>query len=275
MKGEINSLYDLFAVRAADRGEAAAFISTERTVSYADFLRQVDALAAGFHQRGLAKGDRVATLAKNSILHFAALVACTRLGAVVFPANWRLASSELKQAVDLIDPAALLIEAEFHGSLSEIDLSRFKIKGLLGEGSISAFVSVEEMQSDMALPFLSLNQDDPAVVIATAAVGGVPRGAVLTHGNLISVSRMFTNTYNLSETDRYLGVLPLFHIAGLEYLVVMAMAGGASVILPGFDAALGDQMMDAHQVSLITTFPAGGLPANAGEINSCPAAIWF
>lgn len=255
MKDQIYSLYDLFAARAAEQGETPAFISTNETVSYDQFLQRVDALAAGFHQRGLAKGDRVATLAKNSITHFAALVACTRLGAVGFPVNWRLASNELKQAIDLVRPAGLLIEQEFYASLSEIDLGAIKFKGVLEEGKVAEFVPVEEMQSDVGIPGLSIRQDDPAVIIATAAVAGVPRGAVLTHGNLISVSRMFTKTYHMSENDRYLGVLPFFHIAGLENLFVMAMAGGASVILPGFDAALGNQLMEEHKISSITTFP--------------------
>lgn len=255
MKDQINSLYNLFEIRGSEQGDKPAFITPEKTVSYAEFLHKVNSIASGLHQQGLSKGDRLATLAKNSITHIAVIVACSRLGAIAYPANWRLSSIELKHAVDLIEPFALLIEAEFDSLLTEVNLTEIKFKGIIGEGSITDFLSVDGFNSETKLPSLQINQDDPAVIIATAAVAGKPRGAVLSHGNLISVSRMFTNAYRLSTEDRYLGVLPLFHIAGLEYLVVMAVSGGASVILPSFDAKLGTQMMDEHKISLITTFP--------------------
>ncbi len=197
----------------------------------------------------------MATLAKNSVTHLAILVAGTRLGAIVFPINWRLASSELAQALDLVDPAALFIEPDFYSSLSEADLSAVKIKSLIGSGNVAEFAAMETLNADTEYPDVAVGRDEPAVIIATAAVAGVPRGAVLTHGNLLSVSTMFTETYNISVADRSLGVLPLFHIAGLQYMFVMAMAGGASVILPGFDAELGSRMIDEHHISLIVTFP--------------------
>lgn len=255
MTDQFNTLYSLFAQRAQTHANDPAFISPDSTLTYAQFLQQVDAIAAGLLQQGLAKGDRVATLAKNSISHFAVLVASTRLGAIVFPVNWRLASTELKQVVELIEPTALFIESEFHPSLSEVDLQTIRIKVLFEEQAQPGFIALKHALAEGELPPDSCGREDPAVIIATAAVAGLPRGAVLTHGNLLSVGRMFGNAYQLSISDRYLGVLPLFHIAGLEYLVVMAVVGGSSVILPGFDAEHGNLLIDEHQISLIVTFP--------------------
>jgi len=257
MKDQLENLYDLFAAHAEKNGENAAFISADSIVSYKAFVRQVDSLAAGLYTRGLEKGDRLATLAKNSISHVAVLIACARLGVVAFPVNWRLASNELAMALGLVEPTALFIEPDFFPALSEVDLGQIKIKGVFGaeNPSESEWVPFEAFQSEHQPPQVSVHPNDPAVIIATAAVAGVPRGAVLTHGNLLSVSRMFASAYQMSEKDRALGVLPLFHIAGYENVFVVAMSGGASVILPGFDAVLCSQMMDEHQVSSITTFP--------------------
>jgi len=255
MSDQITSLYELFALRASQQGVAPAFITPEETITYAEFLSLVDSLSAGLQQEGLKAGERVTTLAKNSIEHFAVLVASTRIGAIVFPANWRLSNTEFTQVVKLTEPAALFIDSEFDSKLTEIDLSDIRIKANLDDRNVSGFTRIKDFKSGAELPGVMIGLDDPAVIIATAAVAGLPRGAVLTHNNLISVGRMFSNAYQLTDKDRFLGVLPLFHIAGLEYLVVMATAGGASVLLPGFDAHLGNQMMDEHQVSLITTFP--------------------
>jgi acyl-CoA synthetase (AMP-forming)/AMP-acid ligase II len=255
MKDQIDSLYGLFAQRAETQADDPAFFSPESTFSYAEFLHLVDEIAAGLHQQGLGKGDRVATIAKNSISHFAALVASTRLGAIVFPVNWRLASNELEQALNLVEPTALFIEPEFYTSFSDNALNKIRIKVLFGEEVFSGFTVFDEILSPKDLPSVPVQQEDPAVIIATAAVAGLPRGAVLTHGNLLAVSRMFRNAFHLTTSDRYLGVLPLFHIAGLEYLIVTAMSGGASVILPGFDADLGNQLIEQQRVSLLVTFP--------------------
>jgi len=255
MTDHIESLYGLFAQRAETQADEPAFFSPDSSVSYAEFLHQVDEIAAGLHQQGLNKGDRVATVAKNSISHFAVLVASARLGAVAFPVNWRLASNELEQALDLVEPTALFTEPDFYASFSDSELSKIRIKVLFGKHILPGFSSFADILSSSEIPSVQVLQEDPAVIIATAAVAGVPRGAVLTHGNLLAVSRMFSNAFQLSASDRYLGVLPLFHIAGLEYLVVTAMAGGASVILPGFDAELGNQLMERHRVSLLVTFP--------------------
>ena len=257
MKDQLDSLYDLFALHAEMNGEDTAFISVDSIVNYGEFVKQVDSLAAGLHARGLGKGDRLATVAKNSISHVAGLIACARLGVVAFPVNWRLASNEIAMALGLVGPKALLIEPDFYPALSESGFDQIKIKGVFGAEKLSEseWLPLEEFQSDRQPPEVSVQPNDPAVIIATAAVAGVPRGAVLTHGNLLSVGRMFASAYQLTKADRGLGVLPLFHIAGYENLFVIAMAGGASVILPGFDAKLGSQMMDEHQISAITTFP--------------------
>ena len=257
MKDQLDSLYDLFALHAEMNGEDTAFISVDSIVSYGEFVKQVDSLAAGLHARGLSKGDRLATVAKNSISHVAVLIACARLGVVAFPVNWRLASNEIAMALGLVEPKALLIESDFYPALSESGLGQIKIKGVFGTEKLSEseWLRFEDFQSDHQPPEVSVQPNDPAVIIATAAVAGVPRGAVLTHGNLLSVGRMFASAYQLTKADRGLGVLPLFHIAGYENLFVIAMAGGASVILPGFDATLCSQMMDDHRISAITTFP--------------------
>jgi long-chain acyl-CoA synthetase len=225
MKDRLNNLYDLFAAHAETNGDSAAFISADSTVSFGEFVQQVDRLAGGLHSQGLGKGDRLATVAKNSISHIAVLIACARLGAVAFPVNWRLASNELAMALGMVRPSALFIENDFYSALSDSELGQIKIKGVFGTETPSDtdWLLFEEFQSEHQPPEVSVSPNDPAVIIATAAVAGVPRGAVLTHGNMIAVSRMFASSYHLSKDDRGLGVLPLFHIAGYENVFVNAM----------------------------------------------------
>jgi long-chain acyl-CoA synthetase len=255
MDVQIENLYKLFYHRAAEMGEQPAFFSPEGEVSYKEFLSKVDAVAAGLRAQGVVKGDRVATIGLNSVMHFASLVACAKLGAIAFPANWRLTASELQRSLELIDPLALIIEPQFTPLLEGADLGSIRVKIAWGEEPLEGFLPFNDFLVESVEQPEEVKEEDPAVIIGTAAVAGAARGAVLTHGNLLAISRMFTQVFGLSETDRFLAVLPFFHIAGYELMVVMAMAKGASVILPAFDADAGVLMMEKHQVSLIATFP--------------------
>ncbi|MEN8240802.1 MAG: AMP-binding protein [Chloroflexota bacterium] len=255
MNEQINNLYELFTHRAAEMGDQPAFFSPEGEFSYAQFLGKVDAVAAGLAANGVVKGDRVATVALNSVIHFAALVACAKVGAVAFPANWRLSANELKESFGLIEPAVLIVEHQFIPLLADTDLSSIRVKAVWGEDAPEGFILFADLLTGSYQKPESVSEDDPAVIIATAAVAGTPRGAVLSHHNLLSSGRMFGEVFQLSEADRFLAVLPFFHIAGYQLLIVMAIAKGGSVILPGFDPDAGVKLIDQHQVSLIATFP--------------------
>ena len=97
--------------------------------------------------------------------------------------------------------------------------------------------------------------DDPFAVISTAAVDVIPRGAVLTHNNLMAANLQTIACMGLGESDCNLLALPLFHIAAMGAAFATMHAGGANVLTARFDAAQAARLIDAHNVTYLTSFP--------------------
>jgi long-chain acyl-CoA synthetase len=91
--------------------------------------------------------------------------------------------------------------------------------------------------------------------ISTAAVDVIPRGAVLTHANVITANLTAIGSLGLTERDRYLAVLPLFHVTALGMAMAHMHAGGASVIVSRFDAEEAVRLIDRHRVTHLSDFP--------------------
>jgi long-chain acyl-CoA synthetase len=100
-----------------------------------------------------------------------------------------------------------------------------------------------------------VRQDDPFAVISTAAVDIMPRGAILTHANVLMANLQTMACMGLTEMDCNLLNLPLFHVAALGSAMAVMHAGGANVVMPRFDANQAVQLIDTHRVTWVTSFP--------------------
>jgi long-chain acyl-CoA synthetase len=139
--------------------------------------------------------------------------------------------------------------------LEGLDLSGLKIRAIVGEGSADGFVPFSDLYEEPSGRSVEVSSDDPFVIISTAAVAGVPRGAILTHANLIMAGYQVLPALDLTQKDRHLAALPLFHITGLGLSLAMIQVGGANVILEAFDPAMGSNLIDEHDVTLMADFP--------------------
>jgi long-chain acyl-CoA synthetase len=96
---------------------------------------------------------------------------------------------------------------------------------------------------------------DAFAVISTAAVDVVPRGAVLTHANVITANLTTIGCLGFTARDRYLVALPLFHVSALAMTMVHLHAGGVAVIVPRFEPAEAVQLIDRHAITHVSDFP--------------------
>jgi acyl-CoA synthetase (AMP-forming)/AMP-acid ligase II len=123
------------------------------------------------------------------------------------------------------------------------------------DGPFAPYADLLDGADQSALPAPHSDADAGLVMIHTAAVGGRPRGALLSHANLIAASAQLLHYWSLTPDDVNLGVLPLFHVAGLGMLLAAQYAGGASVILPKFDAGTALDAIHRHRVTMLAEFP--------------------
>lgn len=255
MTENTKTLYQLYLHQTRVNGGSPAFFTPEQTYTYAAFLGMVDTIAAGMHERGVEKGDRVCTMALNSMAHYAVIIACSKLGAIAFPINWRLTPDEVSKILKLAEPKMFIAEKAFLPIVEGVDSNILGTRVLLGEGTVENFIPFSEIRSAEISPPVELTSDDPAIIISTAAVAGDPRGAVITHGNMEAAVDAMVDKYKLTDQDRYLADLPFFHITGIQIMFGMAAAGGACAVPPKFEPAVETQWIDQHQITLICTFP--------------------
>src|SRR2546427_507451 len=104
-------------------------------------------------------------------------------------------------------------------------------------------------------PVAHVAPDDPFAVISTAAVDVIPRGAALTHANVITANLTAMACIGYSAADRYLLALPLFHITALGMAMAHMHAGGASVVVSRLDAEEAVRLIDRHRVTHVSDFP--------------------
>jgi fatty-acyl-CoA synthase len=212
--------------------------------TYAELARRSRRMAAALAERGVAHGDRVATLTANSPEHVALLFACADLGLALQPLNWRLTPSELRYQLDDAEPALLVVEAD-HAALAE------------QAGADVARVTFEQLAADGEPPNVEVRDDDPLLLAYTSGTTGKPKGAVLTHANCFWTNLSFDRTSGITEGDVVLQVLPQFHSGGWNVQPLLAWWKGATVVLEAaFDAARALRLIESRRVTTMMGVPA-------------------
>lgn len=255
MSDSIRTFYSTLVENARRSGDQPAAIDPERSLTHTELLQQVDRLAAGFAAAGLQAGDRIAVLAQNSIEYLELYGACAKLGTVAYPVNWRLTADEVGAVLSLAQPSMLIVGEEHLAQLEGLDLGTIGMRLALANSPPDGFEAFTSLYADPSDDEPAVSPEDVFVIVSTAAVAGVPRGAMLTHSNLTYAGQQVIEAFGLTETDRHLAALPLFHITGLGLSLAVSAAGGANVITPAFEPGLAAQMIDAQAVTVLADFP--------------------
>ena len=249
------TVYHLLQHNARITGNAPAILSANSTLSHRQLLDRVDQLADGLSARGISKGERVCILAQNSAEYLELYGACAKTGALAYPINGRLSASEVRAVVALADPHMIVVGTGQLPQLEGSDLSRLRVRAIIGAGTANGFIPLGDLYQTPVDPPAEVHSDDPFVILSTAAVAGVPRGAVLSPMNVIMAGYPLIAALGLTARDRHLAALPFYHITGLGLSVCMMQVGGANVVMESFDPVPAAQWIDAHQVTLLADFP--------------------
>ena len=253
------TVYDMLSRGAMLHRDAPALIHGSRQVSFGQLLHRVDALAAGLAGLGLVKGDRICVLAQNDVGYVELYGACARQGIVAYPINWRLTAQEVERVVERAGPKMMVADASTMSVVGEWPRTQRAISHWYQLGDDAPAPGFQALSSlyreGAAPPAPDLSGDDAFAVISTAAVDVIPRGAVLTHANVITASLVVAQALGFTATDRYLLALPLFHITALGNLINHMHAGGTSVVVARYDAEEAVRLIDAHRVTHVSDFP--------------------
>jgi acyl-CoA synthetase (AMP-forming)/AMP-acid ligase II len=251
------TVYDIFLRNAAAHGSRTALVCNENRITFSDLLLQVNVLAGGMQQEGIRKGDRVAILSYNCHSYFLMMGAAAACGAIVVAINWRLSPEEIRHILTDSAPVALCYDRNCAETVNQITAANGysgRIYCLEDSGPVGIPLS-HLFCSDVAFSGSLSSSEDPFCIIYTAAIGGKPRGAVLTHANIVLGNLQTIATMGLSPSDTHLNMLPLFHITGMNLALSVMHVGGKNVVMDRFDPLKALEWIDKEGVSIIGSFP--------------------
>lgn len=251
-------LYPLLleAERRNPGGEAV--ISGGQRLSYAQLRSSADRVAAGLSMRGVAAGDRVALLLKNSAAFVVSLFAVARLGAVAVPLNVREQTPELLHILRDCAAVAVIHEADLAERLpSPSELPALGVKVPVGacgpDGNSYERLCEATFESVPAV----VHEEDVACIVYTSGTTGRPKGAMLTQLGLVQMAMQYERTMEAAAEDRMVVAVPLSHVTGLTAGILVTIRAAATLVLmEEFKAPAFLRLAEAERMSLTTMVPA-------------------
>jgi len=247
---------------ATARPDAAACVFEGRQASYAGFARNVARVANALRAAGVRPGERIAYLGRNSDHYFELLCGAASMGAVMVPVGWRLAPSEIAYIVGHCDAALLFAGPE------SVDVARRllpglpSVRGLIameGADGLPAYADWRDAQPDQPCGHRPAPHD-VVLQLYTSGATGRPRGAMLTHRNLIVASenglRGGTSWVQWRDDDVALVAMPVAHIGGTGWGLRGLLAGATCVVVRDFDPDSVLACLAQHRISQVFLVPA-------------------
>ncbi|MGO4382968.1 AMP-binding protein [Specibacter sp. RAF43] len=235
------------AARFPDR-EALVDTPSGRRWSYAQLDGDIDALARGLLAAGVTQGDRVGIWAPNVPEWVLIQYATAKIGAILVNVNPSYRVHELRYAVQQSGMRMIVALPEFRGSdyAAMIEAVRPECPGLtevvyIGGGSWDALVAggAAVPADAVGQAMARLGTDDPINIQYTSGTTGSPKGATLSHHNILNNGFFVTETINFTEADRLCVPVPFYHCFGMVMCNLGATTHGATIVIPApsFDAA--------------------------------------
>jgi long-chain acyl-CoA synthetase len=250
------TVYDIFKRNARLFKNKIAIQSEDLQITFGELYDQVNAVAAWLTSKGIGQGDRIAVLTKNRPEFFPVTGAIAALGAIMVPINFRLLADEIKHVLTDTKPVMFFFEPDFEKMIPDLSSACPSLRELVIFGPPGKkFTSFDSFMKHQPGNPVAINDIDSFVIIHTAAIQGKPRGALISHGNLIACSIQASSILSLTHQDTYLNILPLFHIAGLVASLTVMHVGGKNVVMSKFGAKEAIKMINQHQVTFIGEFP--------------------
>lgn len=212
-----------------------AIISVEGTLRYEEFSDRVARFANALADRGIGKGDRLVYLGNNHPDFLTTFFACATLGTIFVPLNTRLAPSELEYMLE-DSGATVLVTHEGSRQLARAAAwssgiaHRFVVGGPADLPAVEAFSEVIASASG-ELSDVAVSLDDPAMILYTSGTTGRPKGALLTHENLMWNVLNTIVDYDVTSEEVALLISPMFHVASLTMGALPTFLKGGTIVL--------------------------------------------
>jgi long-chain acyl-CoA synthetase len=252
---------DIVRETAARLPAKAALIFQDKPITYADLDRSIDEAAAGIASLGIRQGDRVGVLV-NNVPHFIyAYLGIERAGGVMVPLNTMYTADEVSYILADAEARAVIVAEPFLRAVEGLreTLPMLEHVVVVGGGTPIGTMGWDQMTGRGGdMPSVSIGEKDLAALPYTSGTTGKPKGAMLTHGNLLANLEQMHRVPLLSEaeTDVVLLVLPMFHIYALNVSLGLTFRVGATAVLQErFDPVASLDAIERHHITVVFGAP--------------------
>jgi fatty-acyl-CoA synthase len=246
-----------------EQPEKPALIFGNESFSYQRLWNRIFVLAHGLHLQGVHKGERVVLMSMNHPSFLETYFACSLIGAIFVPINFRLAVPEALFQIEDANPSVVIFghsQREIAEALHRrLTLTKRKIFLVNQETSWSRDFNELLLDASSSLyepSFSSLDPGDPQIILYTSGTTGVPKGALLPYRKTYYNSLNAEIFFELTSKDSVLVPVPLFHSLGLNILSVPVLfCGGTVVLLEKFDEKTVLESMEKYKITFMGAIP--------------------
>jgi long-chain acyl-CoA synthetase len=277
-KVEPGSLSELLKLHIESRPQADALVFESTRLTYNQLHAKVLSIAQQLKGLGLGNGERVGLLFPNHFAYVASFFAISGRGGTIVPINPLLRSEEIAHVLSDSQSAMVVVHerqlgevlAALHNAPTVRDVLVYGEPGgadclanvheQAGSGITARFhrLEIDNEVSDASVWPVPVQKDkDLALLIYTSGTTGKPKGAMITHANILFAVGSALDAFDFSSRDRVLGVLPLCHVYGLTVVMMGIFSrGGLLVIQEKFDPPATLRLIQEESVSVIPMVPA-------------------
>ena len=244
-------LLDLFDLSLLGRRDVPALEheradGTVETLTFGALDARSNRLARLLERRGVQPGDRLALYLPNRAEFIDLFLACVKLGVIVVPINILYREREIAHIVSDAEPVAVVVAGDEGASLFPASTAVWKIAALVRDAAGEEDSTVRR----------AIDGDAAAAIVYTSGTTGRSKGAVLSHNNFLANGVSLAACWRITSDDRYLAVLPLFHVHGLGNGIIAWLITGCRMRLAErFDVARAAALFEDFQPTLFFGVP--------------------
>ena len=262
MRGEssITTVADIPRVQARRKPEEAAIVFEGRETSYAQLNVRASQVANGLLTEGLKPQARVAVLDKSSDSFFEVLFGAAKAGCVLVPFNWRLSQSEIAYVMNDSEAEVLFVGPEFFALIEKLIGHSPRLKRVVVLGGVHELWETYDEWRDRQShcdPMTEIEMSQVALQMYTSGTTGRPKGAQLTHSNLLTLLPTALAEWGAWTDDEVNMVcLPLFHIGGTGWALMGLYSGAKTIVMRDAAPAQMLRLVSEQRVTRMFVVPA-------------------
>jgi long-chain acyl-CoA synthetase len=243
---------------ARNQPNKTAIVFNDVRLTFKELNDRVCRLGNGLLSLGVRKGDRMGILMTNCHQYVEFYFACFKIGAIATPINFRFAGPEITYVMNNAGVKVLLTGGEFYKTIEEIKEDFYSLEQVICiDDKGDATIGYEDLleSSSEEEPVVDLDDDEVIFLGYTSGTTGRPKGAMLTHRNILCSSQAIVFHREMTPKDSYLFSAPLFHVAASGGMMGTLFCGAKNVILDKFDPKMVLETCECEGVTMAILIP--------------------